>query len=145
MRTIEQHRIQQGKGNQNNLVYENDVYHNGNHGFSLARQYDVGNSFCSIFNNRFWNNESAGIFIADSAGSNTIGFNLCYDNQDASGHRQQYGIVVDSKGNSIINNYVAGNTKEAIKAAEDNAVVEWKSNIRLTPEILVGTYGFEEF
>ena len=134
--------LSQGKGNQNNLVYENDVYHNGNHGISLARQYDAGDSFCSILNNRVWNNESAGIFVADSAGRNTVGFNFCYDNRNTNDHRQQYGIVVDSKGNSIINNYVAGNAKEAIKAAEGNTVLEWESNIPLTPETLVGTYGF---
>ncbi|MFQ6042965.1 MAG: right-handed parallel beta-helix repeat-containing protein [Candidatus Poribacteria bacterium] len=121
--------LSQGKGNKNNLVYENDVHHNGNHGISVARQYDAGDSFCSILNNRVWNNESAGIFIADSAGRNTVGFNFCYDdfdtpsaaqskNRNTDGHRQQYGIVVDSKGNSIINNYVAGNAKGAIKAAE---------------------------
>ncbi len=116
--------MSQGKGNLNNLVSENDVYHNGNHGISLARQYDPGDSLCSIRNNRVWNNKYAAIFIADSAGGNTVESNLCYDNRDDNGHKQQYGILVDSRGNSIINNDVAGNAKGAIKAAEGNTVLE---------------------
>jgi len=134
--------LSQGAGNRNNLVYENDAHHNGSHGISLTRLYDAGDSFCLIFNNRVWNNGHAAVFIADSASGNTIGFNLCYDDRDDNDHKQQYGILVDSKGNRIINNYVAGNAKAAIKAVDGNTVMEWESN--LTPETMVGTCGLPE-
>ena len=54
--------------------------------------------------------------------------------------QQQYGILVDSKGNNIINNYIAGNAKAAIKAVDGNTVTEWESTIPLTPETLVEVY-----
>jgi parallel beta-helix repeat protein len=116
--------LSQGRGNRDNLVCGNEVHHNGNHGISVSRQYDPGESFCLILDNRVWDNRGAGIFIADSAGGNTIGFNLCYDEGNADDSRQQYGILVESKGNRIVNNYVAGNAKGGIKAVEGNTVIE---------------------
>lgn len=116
--------LSQGKGNQNNLVCGNEVHHNGNRGISVTRQYDPGDSFCLILDNRVWDNRQAAIFIADSARGNTIGFNLCFDDRDTDACKQRYGILVESKGNRIINNYLAGNAEEDIKAVEGNTVIE---------------------
>lgn len=126
--------ISQGKGNRSNMVYGNEVHHNGNNGISVVRQYAPGDSLCSIMNNRIWNNEHAAIFIADSATGNTIAFNLCYDNRDADDHTQKYGIFIDSSDNIIVNNYIAGNAREATIIVDGNTVIEWKPNAPLEIE-----------
>jgi len=128
----------QGKGNYNNLICQNEIRDNGGRGIVVGKGYDPGTSRFVIISNVIKNNkQDSHIYIQGSAAENVIAFNFCYLEE---GRKPlPFGIIADSTGNLIINNYVGG-VSEEFKAVDGNVVVPWDYDKPWTPENLVSTY-----
>jgi len=128
----------QGKGNYNNLICENEIRDNGGRGLVVGRGYDPGSSHFVIAANIIKNNKGGShIYIESSAAENVIAFNSC--NLEEGRKPLPFGIIADSTGNLIINNYVGG-VSEEFKAVDGNVVVSWDYDKPWKPDNLVSWY-----
>jgi len=130
--------LSQARGNFNNLIYSNEIRNNGGSGITLLRQYEPGPSHTVIVGNTIKNSKGgAHIVVGESASDNVIAFNFCY--LDSEREALSAGVVVQSTGNVLINNYVRG-AQEEYQVAEGNIVIPWDYEKPWTPENLVSGY-----
>ncbi|MDP6451374.1 MAG: right-handed parallel beta-helix repeat-containing protein, partial [Lentisphaeria bacterium] len=112
-----------GEGNRTNLVSGNDIHHNGRYGILVIRQYSPGRSNAIIIGNKF-NDNDAGICLDVTAKNNFVMNNFIDD-----------GLIVESVGNRLVNNYLEGKAD----VADGNEIVPWDDAKPWNHDNLVGT------